>query len=278
MKIDGKIIAEDLLINLSGKVIELKKRSIVPHLVIILVGDDPASASYVRQKKLKAEAIGAKETTYQFPANVNPGEIFLLTSKLNNDPSVHGVIIQRPLPQQLSEKLIDSAIDPKKDIDAFHPQTHFEMPLAKAVVILLKHIFAQNNHKEMFEAWLQKKQIVVMGKGKTGGGPTIDLLGKMGLNPLVVDSKTADPEKLTKTADIIITAVGKRGIITNEMIKSGVILINMGMHKEDGKLHGDYEEEDIKDKASFYTPTPGGVGPVNVACLLENLTKAVELV
>lgn len=284
MEINGKKIAENILNNLFERVKKLKEKKVVPHLAIILVGNDPASKEYVRQKTIKAEKIGAKVTLYNFSVNVSLQKLLLLINKLNHNSLVHGIIVQRPLPLHIDSNKIALAVDPKKDIDAFHPDSKFSVPIACAVLKILKEVYLQVKHRvstpgvgsEEFVNWLKKQNIAVIGKGETGGKLVIEMFKKMRIEPKVIDSKTKNPEKLTKNADIIISAVGKLNIVKPEMIKKNSVLISIGLHKENGKLHGDYDEEKIKNVVSFYTPTPGGVGPVNVACLLENLIMSTE--
>lgn len=275
MKIDGKAIASQLFQNLHHQVVLLSKKQIIPHLAIILVGNDPASVSYVRRKQKKAEEIGAKATILTYDASITNEELLRVIEQLNTDSTVHGIIVQRPLPEHIDTQAVNNAVIPQKDIDAFHTNTPFTMPLAKAALILLEHVYQSEKQSDNFDSWLISKNIAVIGKGETGGGPVITLLEAKGIHPAVIDSKTKNPETITKHADIIITAVGKTRVLTKEMIKKGAILISIGQHKQsDGKFHGDYEEDDIQHQASFYSPTPSGVGPVNVACLLENLLQA----
>jgi len=272
MKIDGKAIAQSLLDSLKIRVQKLKEKNITPHMAIILVGDDPASAAYVRQKKLKGESIEAKVTIYNLESTISNEELLKLLEELNNDPLVHGVIVQRPLPPQINSEKISHDTNPQKDIDGFHPQSPYPMPLPLAVLELIK-----STHGDGFDKWIQTRNIVVIGKGETGGGPVIELLREKGIEPTVIDSKTTDPNAATKKADIIISTVGKKKVLHPEHLKKDVILIGVGMHKEiDDKLHADYEEEEIEKVASFYTPVPGGVGPVNVAMLLVNLLESAE--
>lgn len=272
MKIDGRQIAQGILDNLKEKASKLHSK---PHLVIILVGDDPASASYVNQKIKKAEEIGCKSTVYRLPTTVSEKELLSRLNDLNHLSTVDGIIVQRPLPNHINSKKVDELTNPNKDIDGFNSQSFFEPPLPLAVIEILKQIHASTPRVEprKFEEWLSFQNVVVIGKGETGGGPIIKYLQSIiGVEPLIIDSKTKNPDEITKNVDIIITTVGKQGLINKSNIKPGVILIGVGMSKgEDGKLHGDYNEEEIKDTASFYTPIPGGVGPVNVAMLLSNL-------
>lgn len=321
MKIDGKKIAKEIFEDLQKRVGELKKNGFTPHLAIILVGNDPASVAYVRQKEKKTLEIGGKVVIKNLPTTISQNELLIIIKQFNNDNNVHGIIVQRPLPKHIDSQKVNLATSAQKDIDAFHPNSPFQMPLAQAVLKILEEIhtslydikankgagnkifdsreestsplqYSKDAHnatkqpttfrdrrqenfvtKPELNNWLKSKNIAIIGKGETGGGPTITLLKKMGIKPVVIDSKTKNPKLLTKNADIIISTVGKENIITSDMLKKGVILISVGMHKgSDGKLHGDYEEEKIKDIASFYTPVPGGVGPINVAMLLKNLT------
>ncbi len=280
MKIDGKKLAEDIFIHLQQQIEDLKKGNIVPHVAIIVIGQDPASISYVRQKEKKAEAIGARVTIFRFQETISQEELLEKITLLNNDAGIHGIIVQRPLPKHIDSNTVNQITNPKKDIDAFHSDTPFAMPLAAAVINILKYIYTINRKhtKSDFLDWLKKKNIVVIGKGETGGGPVIAKLQSVRIIPSIIDSKTKDPETFTKNADIIISTVGKQNILQSHTLKPGVILIGVGMQRgSDGKLHGDYEEEQIKNIASFYTPIPGGVGPVNVAMLLLNLVKAAEM-
>lgn len=285
MIIDGKAIAHELFEDLKKRVGEIKEKNlpagrngIEPHLAVILVGNDPASVSYVRQKEIKTKEVGAKYTGYHLSETISQKELSSLIEKLNNDPKIHGIIVQLPLPKHLDEN-IALEVNPKKDIDAFNPLSPYPMPLAKAVLKILENVASQGLtlRGKNFIEWIRTQNIVVIGKGKTGGGPTIKMFKKLDLKPQIIDSKTESPKEITKDADIIVSSVGKSNMITPDMIKRGVILISVGMYKgTDGKLHGDYNEEKIKDIASFYTPIPGGVGPVNVACLIENLILSAE--
>jgi methylenetetrahydrofolate dehydrogenase (NADP+)/methenyltetrahydrofolate cyclohydrolase len=268
MRIDGKIIATTILDGLKNKVAACKEQGIIPHVAIVLIGNDPASKAYVSQKEKKAMEIGAKASVHLLPESTTQEELLELIRSLNSDEAVHGIIVQRPLPEAIDSETINQATNPLKDIDAFRKDATYPMPLPAAVIYILTSVQQQD---------LNEKVIVVIGKGETGGGPIIETLREMGIMPHVIDSKTTNPNELLKKADIIISTVGKQGIIRPENLKKGVILIGVGMQKgEDGKLHGDYNEKEVEQIASFYTPIPGGVGPVNVAMLLENLLLATQ--
>lgn len=304
MKINGKEIANRIFEELKKRVIGLKKQGTIPHLAIILIGNDPASHAYVKQKIITAEKIGIKTSLFKYPSSISTKELLTRLNDLNHLSNIHGIIVQQPLPPQINLKEITLAINPKKDVDGFHPHSRFQSPIAIAVLRILEEINAGDasggrpierpqksagGAEDFFEdvgwdervagpaRWLKSKKIVIIGKGETGGKPIIETLQKMNIKPLVVDSKTPNPPKITKSADIIISAVGKPDVVRPEMIKKNSILISIGLSKgKDGKLHGDYDEEKIKSIASFYTPTPGGVGPVNVAMLLKNLVITAE--
>jgi len=271
MKIDGRQISNKILQELKIKVGELKKKGIVPHLAIIIIGNDPASVAYVRQKELKAKSIGAQTTILKLNQQTSEADLLKIVKEWNINRNIHGIIVQQPLPGQINTRTITQAIDPNKDVDGFNFKSQFKMPIAMAVLEILKTISPNR-----LEKWLISKTIVIIGKGETGGKPIIEALRKLGIEPSIIDSKTEKPQEITRNSDIVISAVGKANIVSPEMIKQGTILIGVGQCRENGKIVGDYDEEKIKDIASFYTPTPGGVGPVDVACLLKNVVIAAE--
>lgn len=266
MKIDGKEIADNIIQLLKTRVNILLQKGVTPHIYIITFGQNPNTESYLKQKLLKAEQIGVKITIERFEENVSSQTILDMINKLNNDQSVNGIIVQRPMPINFSEEEFSNAIIKEKDIDGFRNDSVFEVPVAEAVFELLKHAGIEN-----FEA----KNVVLVGKGTTAGKPITDLFTKKGIKFSLVDSKTENENEIFKNADIIVSSVGRK-ILNKENIKPGVILIGVGMHMDDGKLKGDYEDEEVESIASFYTPTPGGVGPVNVTMLMKNLVEAAE--
>lgn len=279
MKLDGRQLAEKICADLKKRVRELQKKGITPGLAVILIGNDPASVVYVNQKKKKAEEIGAKVNIYHLEEKINTNKLQTMIKKLNADKSAHGILIQRPLPPQIDINKIELAVDPRKDVDGFHPGSPFTFPLPLAVIKILEEIYKDKYQKKSntFDTWLKSQKIAVIGKGEGGGKPIIAYLKKLGLEPEVIDSKTGNANEILKKADIVIPSVGKPNIVRHETMKNGAILIGVGLFRgEDEKLHGDYNEEEIADKASFYTPTPRGVGPVNVAMLMENLITAAE--
>lgn len=322
MKIDGKQIAERILTRLAGEVKHLKEKRVVPTLAVILVGSDPASLSYINQKRKAIERIGAKITLQQFPVTIEPESINKTIEQYNNDRWVHGLIIQRPLPKTLKNKSIAlHSVILSKDVDGLVPNSPFEVPVAAAVGEMLKEIYKSTNlqmpndvskinppiggQNSKFLEWLRTKNVAVIGRGETAGKPVADYLAKLyfttsdndgtTISPdfaaqlwrrrnnlqcamSIIHSQTPNSREIMKKADIIISCVGKERVVAKDNLKLGTILIGVGIwHDREGKLHGDYQEEEIAGIASFYTPTPGGIGPVNVACLMQNLVKACTM-
>lgn len=279
MLLDGRTVANYILAQLIVRVDALAEKGIMPHLAVIQVGENPETTSFVAQKEKKAKEIGAIVSVYKHPENISQEKLQKSIDFLQKNTEIHGIILQLPIPKNLNQHMLIQFIHPEKDVDGFTPDSPFIVPIAQAIMKLLEVPMIKETIAtgESFNQWLQSKNIVVMGKGPTGGKPIIDELDKRGVEPTVIDSQTKNPEELTKQADIIITAVGKPEILTKEMIKKDVILLNVGMSRGmSGKFVGNYSEEDVKDIAGWYTSTPGGVGPVNVACLLENLVTATE--
>ena len=278
MKIDGRQIAQNILSNLKKQTEKLKKKNIYPKLAIILVGDDPSSISYISQKEIKADLIGIQTVIKHFLSDTSTATLLKSIGQFNNKKDVHGIIVQQPLPKQINRESIINAIDPKKDVDGFRFDSNFQMPIVSAVLKILEIVYSQTHEAQIsFINWLKNKKIVIIGKGETGGKPIIKMFDGMKIFVDVIDSKTKNPENITKKADIIISAVGKASILKPEIIKRRAVLIGIGISRgESAKLMGDYDQNEVKNIASFYTPTPGGIGPINVAYLLKNLVDAAE--
>lgn len=285
MLIDGRELGQQVLDNLLKRVDKLHlEKKISPHLGIILVGTDPASESYVRQKIRMAHEIHADATLYRYPEAISQKELLEHVAFLQKNKLLHGLIVQLPLPKHLDEETLINSVENDLDVDGFRENSAFEEPIALAVMRILKEIFDLETIKKSdqkdssFLSWLQAQKVAVMGKGKTGGKPIIRIMKKYGIVPTIIDSKTTNTNEITLAADILVCAVGNRGILIHDgNIKKDAILIGIGMHKgTDGKLHGDYDPEEIKDKAGYYTPIPGGVGPLNAAMLLNNVVESAE--
>ena len=269
MKIDGRLLSQQILGKLKIEVVGLKKQNVFPYIYVILLINDPSTLSYIKQKRLKSEEIGAKITIDDSNPDISEEELIKKIDELNNDPLVHGIIVQRPLPKRFNEEKITYAINSQKDIDGFRKDSKFGIPVGLAVIRLLRTC-----HPDNFESWLKTNNITVIGKGLTAGYTVIKTLENLGIKPNVISSKTERANDAIKDSDIVISCVGKQKIVNANNLKKSAILIGVGMHMENDKLKGDFEEAEIEKIASFYSPTPGGVGPVNVSCLLVNLLEA----
>lgn len=284
MKIDGREIARNILNALKSQVLELKKKNIIPHLYIITLTTDDASESYVGQKRKKGEEIGAKITVENLDPHTPEDVLLEKIEKLNLDPTVHGLIIQRPFSKHIDETKIANSINPEKDVDGFHSSSKFSPPIAEAVLEILKEVYKSTSEVDEADTsevlnWLRSKKIAVIGRGVTAGGPISNTLKKRGINHEIITSKTKTKLEILKKSDIVVSAVGKPYVLRGSDLKKGVILIGVGMYRgKDEKFHSDYSEDEIENIASFHTPTPGGVGPVNVAMLLSNLVEATKAI
>jgi methylenetetrahydrofolate dehydrogenase (NADP+)/methenyltetrahydrofolate cyclohydrolase len=275
-KVDGRVIANEILEHLKE---DIDRLHLKPRLEVVLIGDDPASLSFISQKRKAAEKIGALVTLHQRSVSTSDESLQQLLDTLAHDKHVHGIIIQRPLPKKstIHEKTL-SRIPPEKDVDGFVSQSQFQVPVAKAVITILEKIYRDTNTDQYqdFYSWLRTQHICVLGKGETAGGPIIRMLESIPVSVSCIDRSTTGIRTILKKATIIISCVGKPKIITSDVIGEHAILISVGLSKINNMLVGDYEESDIQEKAGFYTPTPGGVGPINVACLMANVVEASQ--
>ena len=267
MRIEGRQIAQGILDDLKPQVEELEAHGTTPTLAIILIGRDAASESYIKQKQQKGQEIGARIELAHFETT-SEQDLLELINNFNADPRIHGIIVQRPIPAQFDRNKVSEAVSKEKDVDGFNPDSNFDAPVAEAVLHILQTIGEDD---------LTSRNIVVVGKGETAGAPVIKLLTEVGARPEIIDRQTPRPDEAIKMADIIIAAVGKEGIIDPNLLNSNQVLIGVGLYMgEDGKLHGDYKEEDVEGRVRYYTPRIGGVGPVNVAYLMQNLVEAAK--
>lgn len=292
MKIEGKLIASKITENLKKQIVNLRSKKIIPNLVVIFVGNDPASATYVKRKEILAKEIGVKISIIRINPKLNQeATLKKLVQRLNQNASIHGVIIQRPVPLPITTQELNNLVVPAKDVDGLHPSTSFTPPVALAVTAILEYIFL----KPRIKLWtqkqvtakfgvskkllncLQKRKILIIGRGETAGKPIADTLIKMGIKFTVAHSRTDNLIGLCLSSNIIISCVGKANIVRPDMVKNETILIGVGLHPENEKLQADYIQEEIAKKVAFYTPVPGGVGPVNVACLYLNLLQAAKI-
>lgn len=242
---------------------ELAKNKLKPFLAVILVGENPESLVYIRAKEKIALRLGIGFRLYHFSQIVPQNEIIYLLEQLNNDKSISGIIVQLPLPPKFNTQEMLDSISPQKDIDGF--SGNFSSPAAAAIINILKY----------YDIDLSDKKIVLLGHGRLVGQPLEKFFQKKGINVQVCDKETQHLEHFTKNADLLISATGRAGLIRSEMIKKGAIIIDAGTAEIGGKISGDVDKS-VYAKTAAITPVPGGVGPVTVACLMENLVAAVK--
>lgn len=279
MKINGLQLGQQLLSSLKK---DIRKHSQKPHLAVILVGNDAPSLVYVGQKKKSGKKIGVKVSVHHFMRNPGYQKLAELVHTLSRDPEVHGIIIQRPLPDSISADSLTSRIAPTKDVDSFHPKSPFLPPLGIAVLTTLHYVYQKRFTKRKkiepvivpaANQWLKKQTVILLGRGESGGQPIAKTLTHFGIPLIILTSRSEHREEYLKQADIVISAVGKAAVNASEL-KKDVVLIGVGIRREKKRLLGDYNETDIKKIASYFTPTPKGIGPINVACLLQNVVTA----
>lgn len=269
-KIDGKGLATKMQTNLAQKVKDLKQTyGIVPGLVVILVGEDPASQVYVRNKEHSALAAGFKSEVVRVPETISQEELLTLVKTYNDDQTIHGILVQLPLPRHIDEEAILMAISPKKDVDGFHP---VNMGLLWSGHGVMKPC-TPAGIMEMFKEYnisLSGKNALVIGRSNIVGKPMAQLLLDENATVTIAHSRTQNLQELAKTADILVVAIGRGHMITKEFVKPGAVVIDVGMNRDDnGKLIGDVKFDEVVDIAGHITPVPGGVGPMTITMLLE---------
>ena len=268
--IDGKKISNEIKNEIKQEVSKLKEKGIEPTLAVVLVGEDPASKIYVSNKKKACEYVGIRSLSYLLPKETTEEELLSLVQTLNNREDIHGILVQLPLPSHIQEEKVIMSIDPKKDVDGFHPINVGALSIGKkaflpctpaGIIELLKRS----------DISIEGKHCVVIGRSNIVGKPISMLLLRENGTVTVCHSKTVNLKELCQQGDIIVAAIGKANFITADMIKPGAVLIDVGINRlENGKLCGDIDFNDCKDKVSAITPVPGGVGPMTIAMLLYN--------
>lgn len=271
MKVSGKIVAEAILKKLEK---EIKRKNLKSKLAIILAGDNPASRIYVKNKIKKAKVVGIEAHLFQFSKNQFK-KCLQTIQRLNADKKIHGIIIQHPVFEGWDFESLVQKIDPQKDVDGFLPQSPFKGATALAVWEMLTAFSLIEGFKKT-EEFLKNKKIVILGKGKTAGGPIRNLLNNKKINFTLIDSKTENPNQIIKQSDVVISATGKKNIIDGDNLKKGSFVIGVGVGKEDGGIYGDINEEEVSKIAKLYCPTIGGIGPLTIACLLRNVVKSAN--
>lgn len=271
MKVSGKKVADAISKKLRKEIRQLK---IKPCLAIILTAEDPASRLYVNFKIKRAGEIGIDVRHFEFSKD-QLGELEKTIEKLNADPKVHGIIIQYPVYKDWNFDELAAKINPKKDVDGFSKESPFRGATALGVWEMLTAFALSEGFSETKE-FLKNKKVVLLGKGKTAGGPIRDLLHEKGVAFSLIDSKTEHPDGLIKGADVVISATGRKNIITGDKIKKGSFVIGVGVGKEDERIYGDIEEKSISQKAKLYCPTIGGIGPLTIVSLLKNVIESAK--
>lgn len=274
MELSGRVLAEVVLEDVRKRVLRLGEKGVIPELAIITVGGEDAWLSYVSQKLKTAARLGIRANMIHLSGD-SEQELLDTLQKLNKNKNVHGIIVQRPVPKTYDREKVITSIENVKDIDGFRSDSLYIVPVLLAIQHFIREAYGVITASDLKKV-LKNQHILVAGKGETAGGPAIKWLSTLGAAYSIIDSKTQSPCQELKKADLIICATGKSNIIKPECLKKGVILIGVGTHKENGKLVGDYNVEEIKDRAAVWTPTPGGVGPMNLAYLFQNLLKATE--
>lgn len=273
--IDGKLVSAAVKERVADEVKELNAKGVSVCLAVILVGQDPASQIYVANKKKACESLGIISKEYLLPENTTQEELLSLVNKLNNDTSVNGILCQLPLPKGLNEKAVIEAINPAKDVDAFHPINvgrimigdYDFLPCTPAGVMeMLSYYNIDVNGKEC----------VVIGRSNIVGKPMGMLLLHKNGTVTIAHSRTQNLSEVTRRADILVAAVGKAKFVTADMVKDGAVVIDVGMNRAGGKLCGDVDFENVSKKASYITPVPGGVGPMTIAVLMKNTLTAAK--
>ena len=274
--LDGKAVSAAVKEQVKLEVEALNAKGIFPGLAVILVGNDPASQIYVRNKKKACEATGIKSFEYLLPENATQEEVLELIGKLNGDPAVSGILCQLPLPAHINEKAVTSAISPEKDVDAFNPVNVGKMTMGEGVLLPCTPSGIMEILK-YYNVETVGKNCVVIGRSNIVGKPMALLLLAGNGTVTVCHSKTANLKEVTSRADILVSAVGKAGFVTADMVKPDAVVIDVGMNRTPEKLCGDVCFEEVAEKASYITPVPGGVGPMTIACLMKNTLIAAKL-
>ena len=274
--IDGKKLAQEIRENLKIKCEELKQKGIQPKLAVVMVGDDNASQVYVKNKSKVCDEIGIQFEEFLLNADIEQKTLIELIQKLNQDDKIHGILLQSPIPKHLDINEAFRTIAPEKDVDGFHPINVGKLSLNQNTFVSCTPYGVM----KMFEAYdidLTGKNVTIIGRSNIVGKPLIQCCLNKNATVTVCHSKTKDLKQHTQNADIVIAAIGKSKFITSDMIKTGAVVIDVGINRgDDGKLTGDVDFENVKDKASYITPVPGGVGPMTIAMLMNNVIKACK--
>ncbi|KKC18496.1 bifunctional methylenetetrahydrofolate dehydrogenase/methenyltetrahydrofolate cyclohydrolase [Streptococcus dysgalactiae] len=272
---DGKVLAQKMQSELTIKVQQLKQeKGIVPGLVVILVGDNPASQVYVRNKERAALAAGFKSETVRLSESICQEELIAIIERYNEDDTLHGILVQLPLPNHINDKKIILAIDPKKDVDGFHPMNTGHLWSGRPLMVPCTPAGIVEMLRE-YEVDLEGKHAVIIGRSNIVGKPMAQLLLDKNATVTLTHSRTRHLEDVCRHADVLIVAIGQGHFVTKDFVKEGAVVIDVGINRDDnGKLIGDVAFDEVSQVASKITPVPGGVGPMTITMLLEQTYQA----
>lgn len=274
--INGRDLARELREGMKDEVVKLKERGLVPHLTVILVGHDPASQSYVRGKKRASAETGISSDIIELDETITEEVLLQTIEKLNQDESVHGILVQLPLPKQIDEQRVIQQINPEKDVDGFHPINIGKMMLGQKTFLSCTP-FGIITMLKSRNIEIAGKHAVIIGRSNIVGKPVGQLLLNENATVTYCHLKTNDLKSFTKSADILIVAIGMPNAIDEDYVKEGAVVIDVGINRlDDGTLTGDVDFDTVKQKASFITPVPQGVGPMTIAMLLHNTIQAAK--
>lgn len=274
---DGKALSQKIRSQILTETNELKKQGIVPGLAVIIVGEDPASQIYVRNKERACEECGFYSEKYALPETTTQEELLALIDKLNHDPKINGILCQMPVPRHISEEAVISAIDSRKDVDAFHPINVGKIMVGDFDFLPCTPAGAMELLDE-YNVEINGKNCVVIGRSNIVGKPMSMLLLHRNGTVTICHSRTQDLKEICANADILVAAVGKAGFVTADMVKEGAAVVDVGINRNaEGKVCGDVCTAEAAEKAAFITPVPGGVGPMTITMLMKNTLKAARL-
>ena len=274
--LDGKMVSKKIKEDLRKKVDELKENGIFPKLAVIMVGNDPSSKIYVRNKSIACEEVGIEYEEYLLEENTTMDELLGLIDKLNKDDSVNGILLQSPIPRGLDINQAFKYIAPEKDVDGFNPCNVGKLCLGQDAFVSCTP-YGIIKLLEEYGIDIEGKDAVVVGRSNIVGKPMMQCLLNKNATVTICHSKTIKLDRVTKKADILVVAIGKPKFITKDMVKEGAIVIDVGINRgEDGKLCGDVDYDEVSKIASYITPVPGGVGPMTIAMLMHNIVKAAK--
>lgn len=275
--IDGNALSRQLRTEVAARTAALKDRGITPGLAVVLVGDNPASQVYVRNKVKACEDVGFHSVLEKYDASMTEEQLLARVQALNNDPSIHGILVQLPLPKHIDDHKVIEAISPLKDVDGFHVASAGALMVGEVGFKACTPYGCMKMLESIGMKDLRGKHAVVIGRSNIVGKPMAMMLLAANATVTVCHSGTADLAAMTRQADVVVAAVGKRNVLTADMVKPGAVVIDVGMNRNgEGKLCGDVDFEGVKQVAGYITPVPGGVGPMTITMLLVNTLEAAE--